>query len=341
MSINSTIRYQPKSLPTVPGIVVPGFINNGGDYYFTEVDIFADGVVDAWGAVDLDFLGRKFEEGWISPIVPDGEEMSIHDVVQGEVTAGQWSHDASGYHERILEGMRQLNPSMSDLVSFEGEDVEIREGIRYAKIGVTEASPIQQAATGDSPAGKSRYAFIHEDGQVYLTSIRIYADGMIDVHPRFGEERLVDLDEFKRLVRKNTVSVTVADGSTIEIDTLGRFEINEVYSYVKRKSHFVNEVIATIDEMKGEQTAVQKCREAFEVYLDKPTMQNKELLKQAYEAVPGHHRMYVGDMDTKDVPIRMVIYGDDEIEGWSHRMVARSQGDEELPTIEVPKPEDE
>lgn len=50
--------------------------------------------------------------------------------------------------------------------------------------------------------------------------------------------------------------------------------------------------------------------------------------------------MYVGDMDTKDVAVRMVIYGEQQIEGWSHRLVARSRGDEELPSIEVPKPRD-
>ena len=47
------------------------------------------------------------------------------------------------------------------------------------------------------------------------------------------------------------------------------------------------------------------------------------------------------DMDTKDIPVRMIIYGDEEIEHWSHRAVARSLGDEELPTIEVPKPVDD
>ena len=60
-------------------------------------------------------------------------------------------------------------------------------------------------------------------------------------------------------------------------------------------------------------------------------------LRAAYEAVPEHHRMYVGDMDTKDVAVRMIIYGEQEIEGWSHRLVARARG-LPLPTIRVPKP---
>lgn len=63
-------------------------------------------------------------------------------------------------------------------------------------------------------------------------------------------------------------------------------------------------------------------------------------MRAAYEAVPEHHRMYVGDMDTQDIPVRMILYGEDEIEGWSHRAAARSLGNVELPTIHVPKPTD-
>jgi hypothetical protein len=40
-------------------------------------------------------------------------------------------------------------------------------------------------------------------------------------------------------------------------------------------------------------------------------------------------------MDVKDIPIRMVIYGEDEIENWSHRIVGRQFGMDSLPTIHV------
>jgi len=45
-------------------------------------------------------------------------------------------------------------------------------------------------------------------------------------------------------------------------------------------------------------------------------------------------------MDSKDIPVPMILYGDDELEGWSHRAVARARG-EPLPTISVPRPRDE
>ena len=50
--------------------------------------------------------------------------------------------------------------------------------------------------------------------------------------------------------------------------------------------------------------------------------------------------MYVGDMDVKDTAVRMIIYGEQEIENWSHYQVAKERG-EELPTINIPNPKKE
>jgi hypothetical protein len=44
-------------------------------------------------------------------------------------------------------------------------------------------------------------------------------------------------------------------------------------------------------------------------------------------------------MDVKDIPIRVAIYGDGEIEGWSHYQLAKHLGTE-LPTIDVPRVKD-
>jgi hypothetical protein len=60
------------------------------------------------------------------------------------------------------------------------------------------------------------------------------------------------------------------------------------------------------------------------------------VLRRSYEAVPEHLRMYCGDMDTKDIPIRMILYGKDEIKNWSHYAVSKAEG-MELPTIEIPE----
>jgi hypothetical protein len=106
-------------------------------------------------------------------------------------------------------------------------------------------------------------------------------------------------------------------------------------------TELASEIADLFAELAGEPTSLQKCRVRHEAFMAKPTTANRDALKKAYEAVPEHNRMYLGDMDVKDIPIRMIIYGKQEIESWSHRMVARHQGDEDLPTITVPEIEDD
>ena len=88
--------------------------------------------------------------------------------------------------------------------------------------------------------------------------------------------------------------------------------------------------------LNGQLTSSDKCLACYDAFLAAPTVANREALREAYEAVPQHNRMYLGDMDTKDVPIRMIIYGKQELETWSHRIVAREHGVSPLPTISVP-----
>jgi hypothetical protein len=44
-----------------------------------------------------------------------------------------------------------------------------------------------------------------------------------------------------------------------------------------------------------------------------PSEEKREALRKAYEAVPEHLRMYCGDMDSKDEPIRRILgqFGDE------------------------------
>jgi hypothetical protein len=71
-------------------------------------------------------------------------------------------------------------------------------------------------------------------------------------------------------------------------------------------------------------------------HLKNQTKDTLSVLRRSYEAVPEHLRMYCGDMDTKDIPIRMILYGKDEIKNWSHYAVSKAEG-MELPTIEIPE----
>lgn len=70
---------------TADGVRIPGtwrhaFIRNGGQYFLTDLFIFADGLVDCWGLVTLDEFEEKLRRGWVATTFPEGADVSAHDL---------------------------------------------------------------------------------------------------------------------------------------------------------------------------------------------------------------------------------------------------------------------
>lgn len=120
---------------------------------------------------------------------------------------------------------------------------------------------------------------------------------------------------------------------------MGSFLIKEQH-YATSSADFLLEIKDILNILEGTPSAVQQCVDALRAYQKDPTPSLKAQLKVAYENVPTHLQMFVGDMDTKDTVVRMIIYGDEEIEHWSHYQVAKELG-EELPTISIPTTKEE
>lgn len=185
--------------------------------------------------------------------------------------------------------------------------------------------------SGKRIPGQNLTAFIHNGGIHFLTEITVYQDGMIDCW------ELVNFEKFKRKVAKGWVVTTLPEGANVSVGVgLAQFTATKVSSFVD-EAEFIKEVADVIEELNSRPTSSIKCKQAYKAYQQNPTEETRALLQQAYESIPEHNRRYVlGDMDVKDVPIRMIIYGDEEIENWSHWQVAQSMG-EELPSITIPK----
>jgi hypothetical protein len=71
------------------------------------------------------------------------------------------------------------------------------------------------------------------------------------------------------------------------------------------------EIKSLLAKVKGEADTLEICRRIYHQYLINPTTANRERLRQAYEAVPEHERMYLGDMDTKDADYVRILYQPD------------------------------
>jgi hypothetical protein len=148
------------------------------------------------------------------------------------------------------------------------------------------------------------------------------------------------MQELKTQVEIGNVLTEIPVNSAVEIYGLGNFKILSPDYPCTTIQDKLLEIRDLIEKQNNRPSSIDICRSIFDDYLRNSTVELREKLKIAYENIPEHQRAYVGDMDTKDTAVRMVIYGDEEIKNWSHYIVAELRG-EQLPEINVPKPKDD
>jgi len=160
---------------------------------------------------------------------------------------------------------------------------------------------IYREQEGELIKGTYLQAFIKNGRHFFVTEIKIYKDGLIDC---WGE---VDLEGFKEKVRSGWIRTRLPEGARISMMTSGlNFDATNINAKVEEEE-FIKEVEDVLRRFKGELTTSQICHTAMKQYNEHPTEDNKDLLRQAYEAVPKHRRMFLGDMDSKDWEFRKVL----------------------------------
>jgi hypothetical protein len=81
----------------IEGTWRPAFIKNGDTYFLTDLKIYADGLIDCWGLVDIDGFREKVRSGWVATSLSEGGRASAQ-VAEGIGSAGfsRWSAPNSG-----------------------------------------------------------------------------------------------------------------------------------------------------------------------------------------------------------------------------------------------------
>ncbi|MCR9250957.1 MAG: hypothetical protein NXI20_11050 [bacterium] len=328
----------------VKGRFVPGVINNGGNYFFVNLEVFEDGLIDCWETVDLELFRGKVDSGWVTPIIPNEKNLSIHHLGSWLVKNGEWNFNRESYFDHIRNVIKDLNPEMKNLYNCFGTTTKKIGQVNVSVLGMARGKPVRREKTGDyfSPKhnGDSFHAFRMRSNSEYdLVSINIFADSRIQISG-IEQPELLSIEEFRNLVEAQVITTEIPENSKVHIYGLGKCTVGECqYSTdINEKVSEINDIIA---ELNGKKTSLIICHEIYDEYLSNPTVKLRDSLKVAYEKIPLHLRTYVlGDMDTKDIPVRMIIYGDKEIENWSHYLIAKQEG-YELPQLNVPKPKDE
>src|SRR2546425_394844 len=94
----------------------PGIIHNGS-YFLTELQVFADGLINCWEMVDLPMFKEKLRRGWVVTSIPDGSELSIHGIGSVAVTSVAWVHTPKSLVKFVQDIVKTLNPSRRELRS--------------------------------------------------------------------------------------------------------------------------------------------------------------------------------------------------------------------------------
>jgi hypothetical protein len=179
---------------------------------------------------------------------------------------------------------------------------------------------------------KFHFFFRNDDGKTYLTELSLYPNGHLEI-TNLPTKKTFRFDELKELTEKCILTTELTVGETVTILNLGSFKIKSG-SGVEIKFK-LNELADKLNELNGKENSIAKCARFFEEYKQNPTKKRRDELKEAYEAVPEHQRIFVGTMDTKDYEVRQVIYGDIVKREWEDNYGY------EYPYDDMPKPTDE
>ena len=321
----------------IQGVSVPAIIENGG-FHFTDLDVYENGRVYCWNFHDFEIFKQEVEEEWVVLSIPDGENISIFNLGDWKIKNSQWIFNKKTFIDYIEHLIREMNPDWKNIYTYVEKKIgkvsigEYGEGTIYKK------KHPKDPFNNEKIEAKNINLFYKEDKTYHLVKVLAFADRTLQI-TRLERPFEVSFDAFKKLVEEKKIITNPRKNSVINIYGLGSFVIEEK-SWCRNIKDILGELEETFRKLNNEPTFFELCKKAFAEFKNNPTEENKIKLKEAYEKVPEHQQRYLGDMDTKDTEIRMIIYGKQEIENWSHYQVAKKLGDE-LPNIEIPEIKDE
>lgn len=293
----------------VEGVSVPGIIRNG-NYFLTQLAVYEDGTVGCWHKSDLNQFRRDLDKGWVVPRVPIGEHLSVHGLGNFPICDAKWLWDKPGFYQYIENIVRRLNPEMENLYH---EQPRVTQKWEEARVSWS-AFPTDCKRKGklgyDLFDGTSEYIFYQNEGKLQLTFLTAYEDKTLRIDAQ--GDIFYSLEEILEMFDKKELRVSPEKEEWVRIEGLGEVLLaTSTYSSIKVKDK-KKEIEEMVARMAKEPTAHDKCIEAYHEYLVEPCDFTRERLREAYEAVPEHQRMYLGDMDNKDSDFVRILYYPDE-----------------------------
>lgn len=289
----------------VEGVTIPAVIHNS-NYFFVNLGVYEDGIISCWRKCDLTQFWEELKKGWVTPCVPTGKSLSVHGLGDFPVLDAQWEYDTKGFYQHIEKTIKTLNPEMENIYHTTQRELDKWNQVRVRKT----ASPIPYKVKPGFgyflSEGKTSNVFYRRDDQLYLTAITAYADKTLAVDAE--GDKSFELEEMNEMFKQKKFITSIRDKEWVIIEGLGRVLLGETsWSYKLPQKEKQKEIQELVSRVSGEKDAHDKCIWAHYAYLTDPSEWNREALRKAYEAVPEHERMYLGDMDTKDRDIVRIL----------------------------------
>jgi hypothetical protein len=290
----------------VEGVVTPAIIHNY-HHFFVDLAVYADGLVNCWELLDLALFRGKLASGWVTTAV------SIRGLGSYEVADGAWDLDADGLYARVAGLVRELNPRMENLHDCHGRTSEAVGKVNVSILGSPPGRPLRRVGDGLFPRiikGEHCSVFVRVGDLHYLADLRAFADGALELGRLPEPEALADVAALRRAVEEGRVVGRLPVGARVCIHRFGSFTAAKE-GYSTDIADIVAQVDDLIDRANDRPDSVGRGRAAHAAYEADPGERTREALRAAYEAIPRHLRMYIGDMDSKDGDVRRILCGED------------------------------
>lgn len=105
----SNIRISRKdSGREIPGTYLRAFIHNG-DYFLTDIQIYADQKIECWGLVDFATFQQKVRSGWVVTQIPDQARVNISGMTSFTASDVNAYTEPEEFIKEVADEIRSLN----------------------------------------------------------------------------------------------------------------------------------------------------------------------------------------------------------------------------------------
>lgn len=286
----------------IEGVNIPAIIHNSS-YFLIQMAVYADGIVSCWHKSDLQQFQQDLRRGWVTPAVPEGKSLSVHHLGSFAVLQARWTYNERKFYRHVQEIVRSLNPEMANIYQ-----TTASETARWDKLRVrftASATPCKEkpALGYDFWDGRGGYIFCRNQEGLHISPLTVYADKTVRVDA-LGDN-YYNMEEIEQLFAKGTLAAEIKGEEWVRIEGLGELLLKPDYLSAADK---LGEIADDLARLTGEEDSLDICRRAYHYYLEEPSEWAREKLREAYEAVPEHCRIYLGDMDSRDSDYIRILY---------------------------------